>query len=51
MLTIALTFAVNAALRRDFARELSESLRVKHPEPLGEEMLEQLLEDRAGSRR
>ena len=47
MLTIALTFAVNAGLRRDFARELTESLRVKHPEPLGEERLEQLLGERA----
>jgi putative membrane protein len=51
MLTIALIFAVNAALRRDFARELAESLRVKHPEPLGEEALEQLLDGREGSGR
>jgi len=51
MVTISLTFAVNAALRRDFARELAESLRVKHPDPLGEEALEQLLEARTGSGR
>ena len=44
--TIAITFAVNAVLRRDFARELADSLRVKHPEPLGEEALERLLDDR-----
>ncbi len=46
VLTIAITFGVNAALRRDFARELAESVRVKHREPLGEEELERLLEER-----
>jgi len=51
IVTISITFAVNAALRRDFARELAESLRVKHREPLGEEALEQLLEAREGSER
>jgi putative membrane protein len=47
MLTIGVTFAVNSVLRRDFARELSESLRVKHPEPLGEEALGKLLGEAA----
>jgi putative membrane protein len=51
VLTISLIFAVNATLRRDFARELAESLRVKHAEPLGEEALEQLLEDRVDAGR
>jgi putative membrane protein len=51
IVTISITFAVNAALRRDFARELAESLRVKHPEPLGEEALEQLLKAHDGSGR
>ena len=46
IVTIAITFVVNAVLRRDFARELSESVRVKHPEPLGEEVLERLLGER-----
>jgi putative membrane protein len=46
MVTIAITFAVNAALRRDFAWELAESVRVKHRKPLGEEALEDMLEDR-----
>jgi len=46
IVAIAITFAVNAALRRDFARELAESLRVKHPEPLGEEAIERLLGER-----
>jgi len=44
IVTIAITFGVNAMLRRDFARELAESVRVKHAEPLGEEELERLLE-------
>jgi putative membrane protein len=44
--TIAITFGVNAALRRDFARELAESLRVKHPEPLGEAELDRMLDER-----
>jgi len=35
-LAMGITAAVNASLRRDFARELAESLRVKHHEPLGE---------------
>jgi putative membrane protein len=38
-LAMAVTFAINAWTQRDFARELAESLRVKHPEPLGEEVL------------
>jgi putative membrane protein len=44
--TIGVTFLVNAILRRDFARELAASLRVKHAEPLGEEAIGRLLEDR-----
>jgi putative membrane protein len=51
IVTISITFAVNAALRRDFARELAESLRVKHQAPLGEEALERLLDGRDGSGR
>jgi putative membrane protein len=38
------TLGVNATLRRDFARVLAESVRVKHPEPLGEAALERLRE-------
>jgi putative membrane protein len=51
IVAISITFVVNAALRRDFARELAESLRVKHPEPLGEEALERLLGERETSDR
>src|SRR5262245_50897140 len=46
VVAISITFGVNAALRRDFARELAESLRVKHPEPLGEEGLDRMLAGR-----
>jgi putative membrane protein len=46
MVTIGITFAVNAALSRDFAWELAESVRVKQRKPLGEEALEDMLEDR-----
>jgi putative membrane protein len=46
IVTIAIAFAANALLRRDFARELAESVRVKHPEPLGEEALERLVDER-----
>jgi putative membrane protein len=36
--------SVHASLDRDFAREWAESLRVKHPEPLGEVTIEHLLD-------
>jgi putative membrane protein len=41
--------AIHAVLDRDFAREWSESLRVKHPEPMGEIRIEQLLDAAHGS--
>lgn len=37
---------VHASLDRDFTREWVESLRVKHPEPIGEVAIEHLLEKR-----
>jgi putative membrane protein len=43
LLAMSLTALINARLRRDFAREWVESLRVKIAEPLGEEALESLL--------
>jgi putative membrane protein len=46
IVTISITFAVNFALRRDFAHELAESVRVKHPNPLGEEEIGRMLEER-----
>lgn len=33
---------INARYKRDFAREFRDSLKVKHPEPLGEEELDRL---------
>jgi putative membrane protein len=41
---MAATFAINAWTQRDFAQELAESLRVKHPDPLGEEALARRLD-------
>lgn len=37
---------MHLALDRDFTREWNESISVKHPEPLGEIAIEQMLEDR-----
>jgi putative membrane protein len=39
---MALTAIVNAKLRRDFARDWIDSLRVKHPRPLGEDAVDRL---------
>lgn len=44
---MAITAAINMALQRDFAREISESLRVKRLEPLGEEELLAALKQRS----
>ncbi|HEX6883560.1 MAG TPA: DUF2238 domain-containing protein [Planctomycetota bacterium] len=41
-LALTLTFVVHRRLDRDFQREWAESLRVKHPEPLGEVALDRL---------
>lgn len=38
---------VHRALDRDFGREWAESLRVKHPEPMGEVAIERMLERRS----
>lgn len=42
LISMGLTAAFNARLRRDFAREWIESLRVKQAEPLGEVEIERL---------
>jgi len=39
LLAMLLTALINWRMQRDFAREWTESLRVKHPTPLGEEAL------------
>jgi putative membrane protein len=41
-LTLAITALVHRRLDRDFQREWAASLRVKHPEPLGEVAVERL---------
>jgi putative membrane protein len=44
VIAMATTAAVNWRYRRDFARSWAESLRVKHPGPLGEDELARLRE-------
>jgi putative membrane protein len=44
LLAMALTLAINRALQRDFAAEWAESVRIKHPEPLGEEAIARMLD-------
>ncbi len=48
----AMTFTalLNIYLQRDFAREWAESLRVKHTEPLGEDEIIRLLQERSTSK-
>ena len=45
MLAMGITAAINVRLQKDFAREWSESLRVKHDAPLGEDEIARLLEE------
>jgi putative membrane protein len=40
-----LTYAINRTLQRDFASEWAESLRVKMPQPLGEDAIGRMLDD------
>ena len=42
LISVIITAFINVKLRRDFAREWAESLRVKHPQPLGEEAIKRL---------
>ncbi len=42
LVAMTITAWINVRLRRDFAREWAESLRVKHRKPLGEEELKRL---------
>jgi putative membrane protein len=42
LLAMTVTALINVRLRRDFAREWAESLRVKHPKPLGEVEIKRL---------
>jgi len=42
VVAMAITALLNSCLQRDFAREWGESLRVKHPKPLGEDEIARL---------
>jgi putative membrane protein len=44
--SMGVTLCINRSLQRDFAAEWADSLRVKHGEPLGEEAIAQMLEER-----
>lgn len=46
VIAMIITGLLNLSLQRDFAREWADSLRVKHPEPLGEDELARLLKKR-----
>ena len=46
LIAMSITAMINARLQRDFAREWVESLRVKHPQPLGEEAIEDMIRER-----
>ncbi len=43
LIAMIITLIVNLAIQKDFHREWSESLRIKHPAPLGEEEIKRLL--------
>jgi len=43
LIAMGITAAINVRLQKDFAREWSESLRVKRHEPLGEDAIARLL--------
>jgi putative membrane protein len=46
LVAMLITYGLNRALQRDFAAEWAESLRVKHSQPLGEDEIARMLNDR-----
>jgi len=46
LIAVVCTAILNMYLQRDFAREWADSLRIKHPTPLGEEELQRLWKQR-----
>ncbi len=46
VIAMGITAAINVRLQKDFAREWSESLRVKQDKPLGEDEIARLLHER-----
>lgn len=51
LIAMGITAAINIRLQKDFAREWSESLRVKQDEPLGEDEIAHLIGEREKARR
>jgi putative membrane protein len=47
LLAMLITLGLNLWLQKDFAREWAESLRVKHPHPMGEDEIARLLKEKA----
>jgi len=51
LVAMLVTMALNMWLQKDFAREWSGSLRIKHPHPMGEDEIARLLADKQTSLR
>lgn len=49
LLAMLITYSMNRALQRDFASEWAESLKVKHAQPLGEDEVARMLDERKAS--
>ena len=43
LIAMIITGLLNRSLQRDFAREWADSLRIKHPRPLGEDAIARML--------
>ena len=48
LIAMLVTLGLNMRLQKDFAREWSRSLEVKHPEPMGEDEIVRMLEGQQG---
>lgn len=48
LIAMLVTLGLNMRLQKDFAREWSRSLAVKHPRPLGEDEIARMLEEQQG---
>jgi len=46
LVAMLVTYSLNRSLQRDFASEWAESLRVKHAQPLGEDEVARMLDER-----
>ena len=51
LVAMLVTMGLNMRLQKDFAREWSQSLTVKHPQPLGEDEIARMLADHEGGGR